>query len=253
MVPGKGVVVFAPLTRDTEKRCRKKNRSRRAPGRPCTREHDRLRGESPGTLHLFSLPHTPQHNAACEHGMREIKDESALDTRARVHDADDARSTARGHPAPRPPPPARHPRLAHRGRRRSSTPSLEPLHHPPGRLAPRHLRNPTGPARLKSRARPTPSHPRGYPRHARTLLCLSTKPKPSPLSAQTADRFSCGAQDAVNHRGDAALLPSRPLVHLLWHLRGWPRSMNVRRLRRSSFQPTAVGHNRTAKARYRAG
>ena len=43
-------------------------------------------------LHLFSLPYTPQHNAACEHGMREIKDESALDTRARVHDADDARA-----------------------------------------------------------------------------------------------------------------------------------------------------------------
>jgi hypothetical protein len=29
-------------------------------------------------LHLFSLPHTPQHNAASEHGMRELKEDAAL-------------------------------------------------------------------------------------------------------------------------------------------------------------------------------
>ena len=31
-----------------------------------------------GVLHLFSLPHTPQHNAGSEHGMRELKDETLL-------------------------------------------------------------------------------------------------------------------------------------------------------------------------------
>ena len=39
-------------------------------------------------LHLFTLPRTPQHNAASEHGMREIKAEAALGKGVRVHDTE---------------------------------------------------------------------------------------------------------------------------------------------------------------------
>jgi len=42
-------------------------------------------------LHLFSLPHTPQHNAASEHGMRELEAEAALGKGVRVHDIDGRR------------------------------------------------------------------------------------------------------------------------------------------------------------------
>ncbi len=37
-------------------------------------------------VHLFSLPHTPQHNAASEHGMRDLKDEANLGVGVRLSD-----------------------------------------------------------------------------------------------------------------------------------------------------------------------
>lgn len=43
-------------------------------------------------LHLFSLPHTPQHNAASEHGMRELKEDALLGKGTRVHDIAHARA-----------------------------------------------------------------------------------------------------------------------------------------------------------------
>lgn len=44
-----------------------------------------------GVQHLFSLPHTPQHNAASEHGMRELKEETLLGEGVRVIDNEAAR------------------------------------------------------------------------------------------------------------------------------------------------------------------
>jgi len=43
-------------------------------------------------LHLYSLPHTPQHNAASEHGMRELKEDAALGKGTLVLDIDEARA-----------------------------------------------------------------------------------------------------------------------------------------------------------------
>jgi transposase InsO family protein len=45
-----------------------------------------------GVVHLFSLPRTPQHNAASEHGMYELKFDTGLGKGARVHDIEDARA-----------------------------------------------------------------------------------------------------------------------------------------------------------------
>lgn len=39
-----------------------------------------------GVVHLYSLPRTPQHNAASEHGMRELKEEAALGKGVRLRD-----------------------------------------------------------------------------------------------------------------------------------------------------------------------
>ena len=46
--------------------------------------------ERHGVLHLFSLPRTPQHNAASEHGMRGLKLGSGLDDGRAVIDIDEA-------------------------------------------------------------------------------------------------------------------------------------------------------------------
>jgi len=43
-------------------------------------------------LHLFSLPYTPQHNAASEHGMRELKEDAVLGKGTLVHDVDMTRA-----------------------------------------------------------------------------------------------------------------------------------------------------------------
>jgi len=45
-----------------------------------------------GVLHLFSLPHTPQHNGCCEHGMRELKEDALLGKGTLLHDIQDARA-----------------------------------------------------------------------------------------------------------------------------------------------------------------
>ncbi|MCB9915606.1 MAG: transposase family protein [Planctomycetes bacterium] len=45
-----------------------------------------------GVLQLLSLPHTPQHNGAAEHGMRELKEESLLGKGVRVLDIEAARA-----------------------------------------------------------------------------------------------------------------------------------------------------------------
>jgi len=49
----------------------------------CRRQH---------VLHLFSLPHTPQHNAASEHGMRELKHDAELGKGTLVLDMEGVRA-----------------------------------------------------------------------------------------------------------------------------------------------------------------
>jgi transposase InsO family protein len=39
-----------------------------------------------GVIRLYSRPHTPQHNGACEHGMRELKEDAQLGKGVIVHD-----------------------------------------------------------------------------------------------------------------------------------------------------------------------
>ena len=49
-----------------------------------------------GVVHLFSLPRTPQHNAASEHGMYELKFDTGLGKGARVLDIEVARAQLEG-------------------------------------------------------------------------------------------------------------------------------------------------------------
>ena len=44
-------------------------------------------------IHLFSLPYTPQHNAASEHGMRELKEDASLGKGVLLHDIAETRAT----------------------------------------------------------------------------------------------------------------------------------------------------------------